>query len=59
METIESPEAITVVVNPVRLKRNYLRNGKTAPAGVKVYTSEKSGKQYVMKIIGTKNYIME
>lgn len=58
METTEIIEKPVEIITD-RLKRNYLRNGKTAPAGVKVYTSEKSGKQYMMKILGTKNYIME
>ena len=57
-EVETTPEVETVEVG-VRLKRNYLRNGKVAPVGVKVFTSEKSGKTYIMKIIGTKTYVME
>jgi len=48
---------ITIVVETPRFKRHYLRNGKTAPEGATVFTTEKSGKQYYLKEIGkTKGY---
>ena len=62
VETTPEVETVEVETTPevgLRLKRNYLRNGKVAPVGVKVFTSEKSGKTYIMKIIGTKTYVME
>lgn len=39
----------------IRWKRKYLRNGKQAPEGAKVFTNSVSGKQYYLKEIGKKN----
>ena len=56
VNTVEVP----IVKTSIRIKRCYstLRNGKTAPEGATVFTSDK-GKQYYIKVIGEDRYITE